>query len=144
MKVAIQICFCKVAGENGKKLLPDICLSYQKRISSMDVFKILQLSATDFLVRIKGAKQKHFKKIKQIRYFNIINIALCWWEIDCTFEGSVINQSWSSHFPVATFSQMALFRSWPTCHISTISEGVFICKCQCFCLFNIQQWSVLS
>ena len=77
MKVAIQICFCKVAGENGKKLLPDISLSYQKRISSMDVFKILQLSATDFLVRTYGAKQKHFKKIKQIRYFNIINIALC-------------------------------------------------------------------
>ena len=40
-KVAMQVCFCKVAGENGKKLLPEILLSNQKRISSMDVFIIL-------------------------------------------------------------------------------------------------------
>ena len=60
MKVAIQICFCKVAGENGKKLLPDIFLSYQKRISSMDVFKILQLSANYFPVRTKGEKQQYY------------------------------------------------------------------------------------
>ena len=43
-KLAIQICFCKVAGENGKKLLPETFLSYQKGISPMDVFIILQLS----------------------------------------------------------------------------------------------------
>ena len=42
-KLAIQICFCKVAGENGKKLLPETFLSYQKGISPMDVFIILQL-----------------------------------------------------------------------------------------------------
>ena len=43
-KLAIQICFCKVAGENGKKLLPETFLSYQKRIFPMDLFIILQLS----------------------------------------------------------------------------------------------------
>ena len=41
----------------------------------MDVFKILQLSANDFRVRTRGGKQQHYKKLKQIRYFNIINIA---------------------------------------------------------------------
>ena len=51
--------------------------SYQKRISSMDVFMILQFSANDFRVRAKGGKQKHYKKLKEIRYFNIINIAEC-------------------------------------------------------------------
>ena len=59
MKVAIQVCFCKVAGENRKKLLPDNFLSYQKGISPMDVFIILQLSANDFRMRTKGRKQQH-------------------------------------------------------------------------------------
>ena len=43
-KLAIQVCFCKVAGENGKKILPETFLSYQKGISPMDAFIILQLS----------------------------------------------------------------------------------------------------
>ena len=70
-------------------------LSYQKIISFMDVFIILQLSANDFWVRTKGGKQQHYNKLKQIRYFNVINIAKCWCEIGCIFctsEGSVINQ----------------------------------------------------
>ena len=41
MKVTIQVYFCKVAGENGKELLPEIFLSCQKRISPIAVFKIL-------------------------------------------------------------------------------------------------------
>ena len=43
----------------------------------MDVFIILQLSANDFRVRTKGKKQQHYKKLKQISYFNFINIAEC-------------------------------------------------------------------
>ena len=53
----------------------------------MDVFIILQLSVNDFRVRTKGGKQQHNNKLKQISYFNIINIA------ECTSEGSAINQS---------------------------------------------------
>ena len=41
----------------------------------MDVFKILQLSANDFRVTTKKGKQQHYKKLKKIRYFNIINMA---------------------------------------------------------------------
>ena len=45
-KLTIQICFCKVAKKKktGKKFLPETFLSYQKGISAMDVFIILQLS----------------------------------------------------------------------------------------------------
>ena len=43
-KLAIQICFCKGTGDNGKKLLPETFLNYQKGIFPMDVFIILQLS----------------------------------------------------------------------------------------------------
>ena len=88
---------------NGKKLLLEIFLSYQKRISPMDVFIILQLSC---------------EKLKQIRYFDIINIAECLCEIGCISEGSVINQSWSKQVPVAAFSQMALLGPWTTCYVS--------------------------
>ena len=76
--VAIQACFCKVAGQNRKKLLPDIFLSYQKKkkISAMDVFIILQLRLKWFS-RAKGGKEQHYKKRKHIRYFNVINITEC-------------------------------------------------------------------
>ena len=43
-KAAMEICFCKDAGENGKIFLRDTFLSYQKRISPMYVFIILQFS----------------------------------------------------------------------------------------------------
>ena len=102
-------------------------LSYQRRISTMDVFVILQFSANDFRVKTKGGKQKHYKKLKQIRYFNVINIAECCCKIGCTLctsEGSVINQSWSTQFPVATFPQKALFDSWITWYASTTCEKV--------------------
>ena len=59
----------------------------------MDVFIILQLSPNDFHAKIKGEKQQHYNKFKQIRYFNIINIAECLCEIGCTSDGSAINQS---------------------------------------------------
>ena len=53
-KVATQVCFCEVAGENRKELLPEILLILSKKISLTDVFIILQLSANDFRVRTKG------------------------------------------------------------------------------------------
>ena len=84
----------------------------------MDVFIILQLSVNDFRVRTKGGKQQHYYKLKQISYFNIINIA------ECTSEGSVINQSWSMQFPVATFSENALFDSWTIWYVSATWEDV--------------------
>ena len=44
----------------------------------MDVFIILHLlSVNDLRVRTKGGKQQRYKKLKQIRYFNIINIDEC-------------------------------------------------------------------
>ena len=43
----------------------------------MDAFIILQLSTNDFRVRAKGGKQQHYKKLKKVRYFNIIDNAEC-------------------------------------------------------------------
>ena len=43
----------------------------------MVVFIVWQLSAGDFRVRTVGRKQQHYKKLQQIRYFNIISIAEC-------------------------------------------------------------------
>ena len=59
-----------------------------------------------FLGENKGPKQQHYKKLKQLRYFNIINIAECWRKIGCFSNVLVINQSWITQYPVATFSQM--------------------------------------
>ena len=69
------MCFWKVAGENGKKLLPDIYLNYQKQISPMDVLIFMQLSANDFRVRTKGRNKTTLQETLSVRYFNIINTA---------------------------------------------------------------------
>ena len=94
-------------------------LSHQKTISSMDIFKILELSANDFRVKTKGGKQQHYKKLKQIRYLTLSTLL----SFD---EGSVINQSWSMQFLAATFSQKALLGSWTTCYVSATCEKVSI------------------
>ena len=91
-----------------------------KKISTVDVFIILQLSTNDFRVTIKGGRQQYYKKLKQIRYFNVNNIAECWWEIFCTSKESIVNQSCSTQFPVGTFSQMALFVPWTTGYVFAI------------------------
>ena len=144
-KVAIQVYFCKVAGENGKKLLPEVFLSYQKRISPMHVFIILQLSPNDFRMRTKGRKQKHSNKLKQIRYFNVINTAECWHEIGCTLCTS---EPSLTKVEVRNFSVLHFPKWLCSVHgqvgisLRRVKRSV-IFKCQCFCLLNIRQWSVL-
>ena len=58
--------------------------------------------------RKQGQENKHYNKRKQIRYFNIINIAERWCEIGCTSKTSIINQSWSMQFRLAIFFWMTL------------------------------------
>ena len=66
-KLAIQICRCKVAGENGKKLLPETFLRYQKGIFPMDVFIILQLSKSVRLSRQRFSGEKKKRKINLLQ-----------------------------------------------------------------------------
>ena len=96
MKVAMQVWFCKVTGENGKKTLPEIFLSYQKRISCMDVLMVLQLSADDFWVRTKRGKQQHCQKLKQIRYFNIFKACFPprWAPLPILFAGDKFGENY--------------------------------------------------
>ena len=76
----------------------DFLKKLSKKNIPMDVFIILQISANDFRVRTNGEKQQHYKKLKQMRYFCIISIADSWRYIGCTYEGFVINHSWSAVF----------------------------------------------
>ena len=76
----------------------------------------------------KEEKQQHYMTLKQIRYFNVINIVECW----CNTEGSVMIQSWSTQFPTATFSQMALYDSWTMSYVSAMCEKVGHMEMQMF------------
>ena len=69
--------FAKLQVKIERNFSQNFLLCYQKRISPVDIFIIVQLSANDFRVRTNGGKQQHYKKFKQNRYFNIINIAEC-------------------------------------------------------------------
>ena len=122
-------------------------LHYQKRIYPMDVFIIMQLSVNDFRVRKMGRKQQHCKKLKQIRYFNITNITEYWCEIGCTSEGSIINRSWITQYLLAIFSQRFPNSQMVYGQLAMslrCMKRLVLYKCQCFCLFDVQQWSVLS
>ena len=107
------------------------------------------LRETETAIMVFGREQReeeqhHYKKRKQIWYFNIIKIAESWCEIGCIYEGSIINQSWSMQFPVANFSKMALFDSWAIWCLCDMWKGRSYVNVNVFCLFNIQQWLVLS
>ena len=107
-------------GTNFKRFL--------KRISPMDVFKILQLSANDFRVTTKKGKQQHYKKLKKIRYFNIINIAGGWWGSQSTTKVQVHNFP-LLHFPkwlCLVHAQLAIFLR--------CVKRLVICKCKCLFL----------
>ena len=138
-KLAIQICFCKVAGEKGKNFLPESFSSYQKGISPMDVFIILHFlevyaSATiDFRVRTRRGKKHYYKKHKQIIYINIFNIIniLTWLSADAK-SAILLRVPSSTKVQVCNFSLLH-FPRW-----------LCLVKFQCFCLFDIQQSLVLS
>ena len=74
---------------------------------SCNFLEVYVSTRSDFLVRKNSGKQQHYHKRKHNRYFNIIKIVECWRKIGCISEVSVINQSSSTQFLVATFSQMA-------------------------------------
>ena len=112
----------------SKKNLPNGCFHKMFLYAS---------AANVFRVRTKGVKQQHYEKLKQIIYFNIINIDECWCKIGFASEGSFINQSWSTQFPVVIISQMALLHGQLAMSLRRVKRSI-ICKCQCFCLFDIQ------
>ena len=74
-KLAIQVCFCKTAGENGKKLLAETFLSYRKGISAMNAFIILQLSRNARLHRkwFSGANKERKTTLLQEKQANQIS-----------------------------------------------------------------------
>ena len=62
------------------------CRCKWKETSIRDSFKLSKKNLThgcfdnlanDFRVRTNGRKQQHYKRLKQIRYFNIDNIDKC-------------------------------------------------------------------
>ena len=146
----------KVAGENRKKLLPETVLSYQKGISPMDVFIISQLSRsarlrrTWFWVRTKKRKQHHYKKRNQIRdlkIFNIINI-LTLLSADAKsatlLRARTLTKVKVRNLPLLDFvRRVCLVNGQLVTSLGLVKRSV-ICEFQCFCLFNIQHWSVLS
>ena len=99
-------------------------MKMERNSSPMDVSIILELSTNDFRVRTKGGKQRDYKKLQQIRYFHIFNIAECWCEIGCTSKGSVIIQSLK--YPISRCYNLktALFGSSTACYTSATCEKV--------------------
>ena len=136
--------FVQSAGANGKKLLPEIFLSYQKRISSMDVFIILQLSANDFRVRTKGGEQQHQNKPRQIRLLTLLSAdakpaVICVLLMIPSLTKVEVCNFLLLHFP----RWFCLIPGQLGMSLRRVKRSV-IYKCQCFRLFDIQQWSVLS
>ena len=109
----------------------------------MDVFIIFQLSANGFWVRTKEGKQQHYNKLKQIKYFNVINI-------DIADDGKsavlcvLLRVRPLIKVEVRNFSLLHFPRWFYLIHdqlgmsLRRVKRSV-IFKCQYFCFFHTQQ-----
>ena len=93
--------------------------------------------ANEFLVRKKIGKQQHYKKRKQIRYFNTVNIAEWWCESAVVLKVPSLVDMRSTQFLVATFLQLALLIHGQLSVSLRRVERSVICKCQLFCYSDI-------
>ena len=121
--------------------LPEIFTGgYQKRISPTYVFKILQLSANNFLVKTKG-KTATLQETQQIA--DIVTL-LRLLSADVLLRIPSLSKVEVLNFPLLHFPKwLCLVHGQLAMSLPCMKRQV-ICKCQCFCLFDIQQWSVLS
>ena len=142
--MAIQLCFCKAAGENLKELLPEILLSYQKRIFLIDLLIILQLFVNDFQV---GANRKNNNITRNSSRFNILillTLLSAVTKLAVLLRVLPLTKVQLRNFPLLHFTKwLCLVLGQLAMPLRRVKK-LIICKCQCFYLFDIQQWSVLS
>ena len=121
----------------------------------MDVFIILHLSRSVrfrhklFLGENKERKMQHYKKCDQIRYFNIFNIINILALLSAEAKLAVLLRVPSLSkvevfsFPLPHFPRwLCLVDGQLAVSLRRVKRSV-ICKFQCFCLFDNQQWAVL-
>ena len=142
--MAIQVCFCKAAGENLKELLPEIFLSYQKRIFLIDLLIILQLFVNDFQV---GANRKNNNITRNSSRSNILillTLLSAVTKLAVLLRVLPLTKVQLRNFPLLHFTKwLCLVLGQLGMPLRRVKK-LIICKCQCFYLFDIQQWSVLS
>ena len=142
--MAIQLCFCKAAGENLKELLPEILLSYQKRIFLIDLLIILQLFVNDFQV---GANRKNNNITRNSSRSNILillTLLSAVTKLAVLLRVLPLTKVQLRNFPLLHFTKwLCLVLGQLAMPLRRVKK-LIICKCQCFYLFDIQQWSVLS
>ena len=142
--MAIQLCFCKAAGENLKELLPEIFLSYQKRIFLIDLLIILQLFVNDFQV---GANRKNNNITRNSSRSNILillTLLSAVTKLAVLLRVLPLTKIQLRNFPLLHFTKwLCLVLGQLAMPLRRVKK-LIICKCQCFYLFDIQQWSVLS
>ena len=119
-------------------------LSYQKRISLMDVFIILQLSANDFQVRTKEKNNSITRNSSRSDILTLLTLLSVDVKSTVLLRVPLLTKVPVCNFLSLHFSKwLCLVHRQLAVFLRRVKRSV-ICKCLCFCLFNIQQWSVLS
>ena len=146
-KVASQVCFCKVASENGKKLLPEIFLSYQEAISLMDVFLILQLSANNLRVRTREENKNitiNSNRSDILTLLTLLSVDAKSAVLCVLLRVPSLTKVEVCNFPLLHFPRRLYLTQGQLGMSLRRVKRLVIFKCQCLCLFDIQQRSVLS
>ena len=118
--------------------------------SSCNFLKVYASTAIDFWLRKKRGKQHYYKKRKQIRYFNILNIIniLILLSADAKSAISLRVRSLTKvevhNFPLVHFPRWFCLVNRQLAISLRLVKWLVISKFQCFYLFYIQQWSGLS
>ena len=117
---------------------------------SCNFLEVYASAANDSRMRTKRGKQHHYKKRKQIRYLNILNILNTLTLLSADAKSAILLRVPSltkvevPNFPLIHFSRwFSLVNGQRAMSLRRVKKSV-LCKLQCFCLLDIQQWSVYS
>ena len=117
---------------------------------SCNFLEVYASAANDSRMRTKRGKQHHYKKRKQIRYLNILNILNTLTLLSADAKSAILLRVPSltkvevPNFPLIHFSRwFSLVNGQRAMYLRRVKKSV-LCKLQCFCLLDIQQWSVYS
>ena len=117
---------------------------------SSNFLEVYTSATNDFRVRKKRGKQQYFKQHKQIRYHNIFSIINILTLLSADAKSDILvrvpslTKAEVRNFPLIHFPRwFCLVNGQLFMSLQRVKRSV-IRKIQCFCLFDIQQWSVLS
>ena len=135
----LQSCRWKWKGTSTRDFL-----KLSKKNLLMDVFIILQLFANDFWVRTNWQNNNITRNLSRSDILTLVTLLSADAKSAVLLMVPSLTKVKVRNFPLLHFPKwLCLVHGQLAMSLRRVKMPV-ICKCQCFCLFDIHQWSILS